>query len=54
MKEPPDWSRFDDRALQEAIATNAFCTSRDVARMLFWVQFMAGAVALASIRFLVF
>lgn len=53
MKEPPDWSDYDDRALQEAIATNAFATARDVARMLFWVQLMAGGVALMVIRALI-
>lgn len=52
MKEPPDWGRYTDRELQEAIATNVFTTARDITRiyhLLCWAIGAGGGVYLGNL-----
>ena len=47
MREPPDWSRYSDREIQEAIASNAFLAVghlAEIKRILVWAFIMAAGV----------
>lgn len=52
VKQPPDWDRYSDRELQEAIATNAFMTAAVLGRIAAILAVIAGAVIACAAKLL--